>query len=108
MAEVLTGDGVRAIELPVRGGILVCSFLARLWTTSSSEVHLVAVDDPVLVLVFVSKVIVPLIQLAAIACLRRRFAADADQTPVDIPVNVDVAIAVGRCVIVGLDANKRS
>jgi len=78
----------------------VCGFLARLWTTSSNEVHLVAVA--VLVLVLVPKMIVPLVQLAA--CLRRRFAADADQIPIDVPVNVDVAIAVGRCVIVGLDA----
>jgi len=78
MAEVLTGDGVRAIELPVRGGVLVRSFLARLWTTSSGEVRLVAADDPILVLVLVPKLIIPLVQFAATACLRRRFAADAD------------------------------
>lgn len=51
--------------------------------------------------------IVPLIQLAATAAnsdLRRRFAADADQVPVDVRVSVDIAIAVARCVIVGLNS----
>lgn len=54
MAEVLTGDGIRAIELPVGGDVLVYGFLARPWTTSSCGICLVVADDPVLVLVLVS------------------------------------------------------
>lgn len=54
MAEVvvLTGDGIRAIELPVGDNdVLVSGFLARPWTASSGDgVRLVA---GVLVLVLV-------------------------------------------------------
>lgn len=53
MAEVLTGDGIRAIELPVGGDVLMSGFLARPWTTSSGRIRLVAVEDPVLGLVLV-------------------------------------------------------
>lgn len=56
MAEVvvLTGDGIRAIELPVGDDdVLVSDFLARPWTASScGGVRLVA-GGPVLVLVLV-------------------------------------------------------
>lgn len=54
MAEVLTGDGIRAIELPVGDDVLVSGFLARPWTTSSGRVRLVAVGNTVLILVLVS------------------------------------------------------
>lgn len=60
MAEVvvLTGDRIRAIELPVGDDhdVLVSSFLVRPWTASSDSggggIRLVA-GDPVLVLVLV-------------------------------------------------------
>lgn len=103
MAKVLTGDGIRAIELPVGGDVLVSGFLARPWTTSSGEVRLVAAG--VLALVLVPQMIVSLVRLATAAAnpdLRRRFAADAAGVSIDVHVNVDVAITVGRCVIVGL------
>lgn len=54
MEEVLTGDGIRAIELPVGGDVLMSGFLARPWTTSSGMIRLIAVGDSVLVLVLVS------------------------------------------------------
>lgn len=106
MAEVLTGDGIRAVQFPVGGNALVCGFLARPWTTSNGGTRLVAADDPILVLVLVPYVIVPLVRLttataAANPDLRRWFTAD--HVPVDVRVNVDVAIAIGRCVIVGLN-----
>lgn len=50
--------------------------------------------------------IASLVRLAGTAAnpdLRRRLAAYAAGVPVDVPVNVDVAIPVGRCVIVGLN-----
>jgi len=53
MAEVLTGDGIRAIEFPVGGDVLMSGFLARPWTTSSDRV-LIVVGDSVLVLMFIS------------------------------------------------------
>jgi len=65
MAEVLTGDGIRAIELPVRDDVLVSSFLARPWTTSSGGIRLVAVG--VLALVLVPQMIVSLVRLASAA-----------------------------------------
>jgi len=105
MAEVLTGDGIRAIELPVGGDVLVSGFLARPWTTSRGVVRLVAAGDRVLVFVLVPQMIVSLVQLAAAAAnpdLRRRFAADAAGVSIDACVNIDVAIIVDRCVIVGL------
>jgi len=54
MAEVLTGDGIRAIEFPVGDDVLMSGFLARPWTTSSDRVRLIVVGDSVLVLMFVS------------------------------------------------------
>lgn len=54
MAEVLTGDRIRAIELPVGDDVLMSGFLARPWTTSSGRVRFVAVGDSVLALVLVS------------------------------------------------------
>lgn len=54
MAEVLTRDGIRAIELPVGDDVLMSGFLARPWTTSSGGVRLVAVGDSVLILMLVS------------------------------------------------------
>jgi len=51
-------------------------------------------------------VIVSLIRLAGTAAnsnLRRWFAADASRIPINVRVNVDVAIAIGRYVIVGLN-----
>lgn len=77
-------------------------FLARPWTTSSGRIRLVAVDDPILALVLVPQMIVSLVQLAN-PDLRRWLAADAARVPIDVCVNVDVAITVGRCVIVGLN-----
>lgn len=65
MAEVLTGDGIRAIELPVRGDALMSSFLARPWTTSSGGIRLVAVG--VLALILVPQMIVSLVRLAGTA-----------------------------------------
>jgi len=105
MAEVLTGDGIRAVELPVGGDVLVNGFLARPWTTSRGGVCLVAAGNRVLVFVLVPQMIVSIVQLTAAAAnpdLRRRFAADAAGVSIDVRVNVDVAITVGRCVIVGL------
>lgn len=102
MAEVLTGDGIRAIELPVGGDVLVSGFLAHPWTTSRGGVCLVAVGDRVLVFMLVPQMILSLVRLAAATTnpdLRRRFAAEVS---IDVRVNVDVAITVGRCVIVGL------
>lgn len=49
---VLTGDGIRAIGLPVGGGVLMSGFLARPWTASSG-VRLGIAGDPVLALVLV-------------------------------------------------------
>lgn len=54
MGKVLTGDGIRAIELPVGGDVLVSGFLARPWTTSSGRVRFVAVGNSVLIFVLVS------------------------------------------------------
>lgn len=105
MAEVLTGDRIRAIELPVGGDILMSDFLARPWTTSSGRVCLVAISDSFLTFMLVSQVIVSLIRLAGTAAnpdLRRWLTADASR----IPINVDVAIAVGRYVIVDLNGTQ--
>jgi len=54
MAEVLTGDRIHVIELPVGDDILMSSFLARPWTTSSSRVCLIAISDSFLVFMLVS------------------------------------------------------
>ena len=53
--------------------------------------------------------IVSLIRLAGTAAnsdLRRWLAADASRVPINVRVNVDVAIAVGRYVIVGLNGTQ--
>lgn len=53
--------------------------------------------------------IVSLVWLAGTANpdLRRWFAVDAARVPIDVCVNIDVAITVGRCVIVGLNGVQR-
>lgn len=52
--------------------------------------------------------IVSLIRLAGTATNSdlRRLAADPARVPINVRVDVDVAIAVGRCVIVGLNGTQ--
>lgn len=53
--------------------------------------------------------VVSLIRLTSTAAnsgLRRRLTADTARIPINVRVDVDVAIAVGRCVIVGLNGEQ--
>lgn len=50
--------------------------------------------------------LIRLADTAANSDLRRRLAADASRVPINVRVNVDVAIAVGRYVIVGLNGTQ--
>lgn len=53
--------------------------------------------------------IVSLIRFANTATnsdLRRRLATNAARVPINVRVNVDVAIAIGRCMIVGLNGTQ--